>query len=82
MSETQIPLEPYQQRLLIEKREVETRLVALQNFIDSPSFPVLPDMDQHLMNRQAHFMSGYLGILLQRIARFQNFSVSSNQVGG
>ena len=70
---------PHQQRMLDEKAQLETRLVSLQNFIDTPGFMLLDDMERHLMNRQAHFMSGYLGILLQRIAKFQSLSM---QAGG
>lgn len=64
-------MEPYQQRVVAERDELEARLAALRIFIAGGSvFDSLPGAEQGQLLEQEHVMARYLAILEQRIARF------------
>lgn len=55
-------------RLLVESRELETRLEKLNAFMGTPDFLKLPEQQQALMQRQRVAMGDYAIILGNRIA--------------
>lgn len=59
---------PHQQRVLDERAEVHTRLVALLKFMPSETYSALPHGERSLLLRQAGAMCDYRDILDQRIA--------------
>lgn len=64
-------MEPYQQRVLDEKAELETRAKALSAFIGtSEVFAGLPEEEQKLLREQCEVMWQYFEILEKRIALF------------
>lgn len=64
-------MEPYQQRVLDEKAELETRAKALSTFIGtSKIFAGLPETEQKLLREQCEVMWQYFEILEKRIALF------------
>ena len=69
-------MEPHQQRVVDEQKELEGRLIKLRQFIGEhpgevgPIFATLPPMEQVRMILQAHYMSAYNDILKDRIAAF------------
>lgn len=62
----------YQQRVIEEKRDLDTRLDALEKFTaaDSKLFKTLPDAEQVRMHRQLVAMHSLSTILGERIAAF------------
>ena len=61
-------LEPHQQRVVNERDELNTKLVALKGFIKgSQVFGSLPDDEQSRLKRQAEVMTEYSDILQERI---------------
>jgi len=64
-------MQPHEQRVLDEKRELDERLVKLVSFItSSPTFRSLDPEDQRLMREQRKAMLDYSDTLESRIARF------------
>lgn len=59
----------WRSRLILEKRQLETRYEDLKVFIDSEGFEVLEQADKHLLLLQAHYMQGYLRILDERFVK-------------
>ena len=62
---------PYQQRVIDEAEELSSRIVKLNQFIDSPPFRT--DLNQEetgLLKEQASHMTAYLGTLHRRIGRW------------
>lgn len=64
------PKESYQQRVVIEKGELEEKIEKLSKFLPSATFKSLPEIDQVLLRRQLAYMEGYSRILSKRINRF------------
>lgn len=64
-------LQPFQQRVVDEKDELDTRLDKLRAFVDSPLFDSLGMSDRAMMTAQAEVMSKYSRILGDRIAAFK-----------
>ena len=65
--------EPYKQRVIDERTELNTKLVALTQFINSSAvFRALEAVDQVLLLQQRDSMVSYLSILDLRLARFLN----------
>ena len=63
--------EPYKQRVIDERTELNTKLVALTQFINSSAvFRALEAVDQVLLLQQRDSMVSYLSILDLRLARF------------
>lgn len=60
----------YQQRVVIEKIELDEKRAALSTFIDSGAFGALDQEEQILLLRQGAVMDSYSVILASRIQRF------------
>jgi hypothetical protein len=64
-------MEPHQQRVVEEQKELETKTVALHKFIlESPIFGKLASEEQERLKRQYSVMVEYNEILNERIAAF------------
>lgn len=62
---------PYQQRVIDEKTELDSRLEKLSSFIGtSPNWAVVPPNEQERMKKQCAIMHSYSMILGDRIAAF------------
>lgn len=57
--------------MLDEQKELLEKLNRLTRYVESRSFFFLPEVDQHLLERQLYAMQTYNHILLQRINRFR-----------
>ena len=65
-------MQPHQQRVVDEKTELDIKLDALNNFIDTNKmFSSLSREEQDRLYRQAYAMRGYSDILAERIGAFQ-----------
>lgn len=66
-------LKPHQERLVMEKQELDDKLIKLKAFCFSPGSAVfhgLPEEDRHLLENQYMAMKLYSETLSKRIARF------------
>jgi hypothetical protein len=61
----------WQQRVIDERADLDSRLRSLRHFIGSPEFDAIPTAEQHLLLRQALHMADYEAVLDQRIAGFK-----------
>ena len=68
--ETAMNLTPHQQRVLIEKSELDERLTKLLAFFQALQFPGLSEAERSRLRNQARFMDGYSAVLEERIAAF------------
>ena len=64
-------MQPYQERVVIEHKELHDKIDKLIVFIDSDYFQSLDLIDQSLLKQQLDVMMQYRSILLKRINRFQ-----------
>jgi hypothetical protein len=64
-------MEPYQERVVAEKKELDDRLSKLVAFIGGTVFLALPAAEQIRLADQSHAMQQYSDILGQRIAAFK-----------
>ena len=62
--------EPWQLRVIEEKKELDARLVKLSEFLSWKAFAVMTEEDQELLLSQKNHMNCYSDILGKRIARF------------
>lgn len=65
---------PYQQRVVDEKRELDTKIDALYLFLGTNMYSSLPSKERVLLNNQFNHMVSYSGILAERIANFNQES--------
>lgn len=63
-------MQDYQQRVLVEKKELDDKLRNLRNFQETEQFNKLPQVDIILLTHQERAMSNYSDILGERIALF------------
>lgn len=63
-------MQPYQQRVLDEKSELDEKRAKLTAFKDTPIFAGLPDEEKERLTRQLSCMTEYSEILAERIAAF------------
>jgi hypothetical protein len=64
-------MQPHQQRVVDEKKELDEKLDKLKAFIDTnPVFKTLPEDERSRLNRQFDAMAEYSNILAQRIMAF------------
>lgn len=63
-------MEPYQQRVLDEKSELDIKINALRNFFSNPIYSTMSQQDQDLLQQQLLAMETYSQVLGLRIARF------------
>jgi len=61
-------MEPFQQRLLDEKNQVDERITKLESFTSTDLFDQLPAVQMSLLNIQLKAMQTYSQCLLERIA--------------
>jgi len=62
-------MEPWKERVVDFKRDVEERAASLQGFIDDGmEFPCLPADEQHRLRIQLSLMQSLVIVLSQRIA--------------
>lgn len=64
------PMQPHQERVVVEKRELDEKLVKLRTFRFSPVFRTLEPEDRALLEDQYTVMARYSDILTERINRF------------
>ncbi len=65
-------VEPHQQRVLDEHKELTLRLTKLTAFIGGPTFTGLKADEQERLYRQRLIMREYQAVLDQRIAAWEN----------
>lgn len=63
-------MEPHQQRVVIEKQELDERRHKLSHFIAEHQYLQLPEEDRELLMNQLFAMNLYASILKMRIKRF------------
>ncbi len=63
-------LQPYQQRVVDEKAELDEKREKLGKFIESDAYQALSEPERDLLSRQAIVMAEYSDILGTRIATF------------
>jgi len=62
---------PHQQRVIDEKKELDTKLIALEAFIDNSAiYAALPQDEKDRLRKQRGFMEGYSIVLTERINAF------------
>ena len=61
---------PYQQRVVDEAAELQTKTIALSNFINGEKFPEVEAFEAERLVIQMGAMTQYLNILKERIANF------------
>lgn len=62
-----MPLEPYQQRVVLEHQELEARIQKLEVFMDGSIFNSLDSAEQGRLALQLQYMRRYDAILTARI---------------
>lgn len=64
--------EPYQQRVVAERDELNRRMIILKDFRNplNPVYAALSVAEKWLINRQNHAMKEYLSLLDERISLF------------
>ena len=65
-------MEPYQERVVQEKADLDNRLARLDAFGRTDTFSNLPAGEQGRLNRQHSVMEDYSSILGERIAAFSS----------
>lgn len=63
-------MEPFQERVVTEKAELDDKLSRLKPFVTGEKFKSLPNAEQERMIRQLHLMEEYSQVLGQRIEAF------------
>ena len=63
-------LEPYQQRVVEEKAELDSRISSLTAFMPTETFKGLPEAERRRMGRQWWLMTELSQVLGERIAAF------------
>lgn len=63
-------MQPYQERVIAEKAELDERLAKLRAFFETEAFTELDNAEIERLQRQAVFMSAYSEVLRERIAAF------------
>lgn len=63
-------MQPHQQRVVDEKRELDEKIEKLAAFFNTEIYRGLRSADQSLLSKQLHFMTGYSEVLRDRISLF------------
>lgn len=63
-------MQPHQQRVVDEKRDLDEKREKLGQFKNTDLFASLPWQEQERLNTQAHIMTMYSAVLGERIAAF------------
>lgn len=64
-------LAPHQQRVVVEKEELDDKIKKLLAFMDGEIFRKLPMDERERMRRQLQYMENYSDVLDERIDNFQ-----------
>lgn len=65
-------MQPWQQRLIDERGDLQTKIGRLQDFISQPAFRALAAVDQTDLRDQLRHMKGYREALNRRINRIKD----------
>lgn len=68
--ESKVSIEPHQERVVVERDELNAKIVKLDEFIKGSVFSSLPVAEQLRLTSQRGYMKLYLGVLKERIAAF------------
>jgi uncharacterized protein YydD (DUF2326 family) len=63
-------MQPFQQRVVDEKKELDEKIDALESFLQSINFDAVPTAEQMRLKMQHGIMTDYSMILGERIAAF------------
>lgn len=63
-------MQPYQQRVIEEERDLSEKLKKLSAFIEGSQFGLMPDGEKALLQEQAEHMRAYVIVLKKRIELF------------
>ena len=64
-------MQPFQQRVIEERRELRCKLDKLNEFVETEMFNQLPHVEKGRMLRQRSLMADYAEVLDERIANFR-----------
>ena len=64
-------MQPYQERVIVERDDLTQRLGRLQNFLRGPGMATVGNDEQQRLFKQASVMTQYVAILNERIAAFE-----------
>jgi len=66
-------MEPYQKRILVEEKELDTKIKKLGDFINmSPDYDTLSEEEKVRLTRQFWYMRDYSFVLRERIDAFDD----------
>jgi hypothetical protein len=65
-------MQPFQQRVIEERTELERKRLALESFLAGPVFKSLPTAEQERMAKQFYHMTEYSLVLRDRINAFSD----------
>ena len=65
-------MEPYQERVVAEKKDLDEKLAKLDLFCRTELFQLLPGPEQGRLSVQHSLMKKYSAVLGERIAEFNN----------
>lgn len=63
-------MQPHQERVVAEKKDLDEKLSKLEAFFSNPTFGKLPVDEQARLSKQASLMHQYSEVLGERIAAF------------
>lgn len=63
-------MQPHQQRVIDEKKDLDEKLTKLLNFVLTDTYDQLDREEKRRLGTQAHYMRMYSDVLGQRIAAF------------
>lgn len=64
-------MEPFQERVVEEHDELDTKIGKLTEFLESDQFDTVDPEEQHRLVQQLYVMELYLDILTQRVKAFE-----------
>jgi hypothetical protein len=64
-------IQPYQQRVIDEKKELDEKISKLKEFFKTDLYSNLTKKERVLLSTQCHFMSEYSIVLANRIRLFE-----------
>lgn len=65
-----VALKPHQERVVEEKKDLDTKIDKLKDFVEGPVHGTLVEEEQKRLATQLHHMKEYATVLGQRIAAF------------
>jgi hypothetical protein len=65
-------MQPWQERLVAERDELQTKIGRLQDFISTPAFRALAAVDQTDLRDQLRHMKGYREAVNRRVNRIKD----------